>query len=227
MVGTIVAGTYAALVELVNAKARTARLSAENDGLKRNVGVFRGLAARQSPFSEADLPPGAIKLGNSEAQFRLVSVLSAGCAPCGSKLRELRKLADWFEDGVGITVLVKNEEECREVVQEVVQLAVAGDFEESTRRLERWYELLARKRARGSQSWDSLLEEWRRRSPMSGERLGDVESVYSVQEEWFKGRCIPQTPFIALNGQALPAPYYDMEILRSIIETTAELDEGV
>ena len=161
--------------------------------------IFKALQDRQPEVNDISIP-GAISLGNPEASKRITVVLSLTCSACGSKMKDIVKLVDWFGEDLDARILVRPDQ------SNIINRTIIGS-------------IIDEKHAEAA----DVLYNWYDHSRQPSQPPDkNPDAILATQVKWYKENYIPHTPFIIYNGRWLPRPYYDLEILKNIIEREVE-----
>lgn len=216
----IMAGLYYLIMEGKQLQNKAARLSWDDASFKDDLEVFELLMSRQQHMPEPALPP-AIALGNADAPVKLTAILSVLCAPCTNMFRSLCKLSDQFGDGLHIQIILRAEPLTAPLVHRILHYAI-GDQRQGLKYLSAWYAVTEKNKNIKANGADKIIEQWLRENGDTSAVDERAWQVYQQYEMWARTSTIPFTPLLILEQRIMARQYYDLDMLKRIIEKKVE-----
>jgi uncharacterized membrane protein len=178
--------------------------------------AYYRLAAEREPEMEVGEAPGAIVLGNAESPVQLTAILSLGCAACGGKLADLRRVADWLEHDMSVRILLRAETATRQGNEEVVRWLLSGVQEAALEFLTHWYVAFTDESARGSHVSVPRVLDRARAVVGAAPDSPEVAGILAAQEQAL--RDVVQTPLLILDGRRVPMTHWEASSLVEVLE---------
>jgi uncharacterized membrane protein len=223
----VIVGMIAALyfIYLENIKFKSLARSMESAlvKLRSNNLFFEAEMAGQIKFIQDDFPV-IFYLGQPSATEKLSVILSFFCMPCGDKLNELLKLADWFEDQIYIQIILKPDAQAAPLIKQLLVLVEEGETKQAVHRLRHWYSFFQMQKERNPYDLKAILNRWNEEYPIPAE-TEEIKTQYDLYAEFYERYPVPFTPLMQYNDQLLPASYQDPELLSERISRMIEQEQ--
>jgi uncharacterized membrane protein len=185
---------------------------------------FEDAMLGQLKFIQDDFPV-TFSLGDPSANEKIACVLSLFCAPCGDKLNELLKLADWFEEQIDIQIIIKPDAPAAALIKELIMHANKGELKKVIHILSHWYSFFQQEKQRGNVNASAIVTKWNAYYP-AATATEQVESQYAWHRRFYENYPMPFTPLMQYNGKLLPGMYQDLELLSNRIEQRIEQEQN-
>lgn len=197
----------------------------ENWKFKNSASFFEEAMAGQIEFINDDFPV-MFSIGDSAAQVKIQVILSLFCSPCGDRLKDLLKLADWFEDKIDMQFIIKPDKSAASLIKELMLYFERGETQRGLDILTHWYTFFQKEKELGTYNPAAIIAKWNDYYPTTTVSA-QIEAQYAFHLHFYENYPIPFTPLLQYNGKLLPGIYQDMELLSNRIEHQLEHEQNL
>ncbi len=181
---------------------------------KRNPDVFLSLLHEQEK-ADTVLKDNPLFLGSANAPLQFTVVSNPFCRPCALAHRHLDALLDKYPEFVSLSVILSIKDatdmEDRRVVAAGHILQAIEKGKKKRQVLHDWFETM---------SVEKFLEIY----PSSENNGYSPEQILKEYSQWMARYPVPHTPFIYLNGYAIPKQYKTEDIESMIVDLSDKIN---